>query len=308
MQEHRGDDYQDRGRIDKHWKQQLPGQPPQPRGNPIAIGLGPGGSSRPPGVGMSGVMDAATCGSDKQSRRCLNVPGEFPTPPGRPGSGSRPQWDSCQSSRAAPRHAGLTEIPVQPGHQFQSFARDLDRQVFVRRVLRAAEIGASGTQIVGKPSTLVRTRRSAARAAGVRQDRRARGPAVFVSDAAAQRAHGCSGSSRAWCAHDLVARASDLHIREAVLVEVLAQRRQELLRVDPDDKRESGRALQARGGTALTGLSGLPALIARISNVHHANTFSASVSPGLAPARIDLRLAGAGLHFNNRPARCARSC
>jgi len=49
----------------------------------------------------------------------------------------------------------------------------------------------------------------------------------------------------------------------------------------PTTKRIWPRA-QARGGTALTGLSGTPDVIARISNVHQAKTFSASVSPGSA--------------------------
>src|SRR2546430_443891 len=49
----------------------------------------------------------------------------------------------------------------------------------------------------------------------------------------------------------------------------------------PTTKRICPRA-QARGGTALTGLAGTPDSIARISNVHQANTFSASVSPGSA--------------------------
>ena len=49
----------------------------------------------------------------------------------------------------------------------------------------------------------------------------------------------------------------------------------------PTTKRICPRA-QARGGTALTGLSGTPDVIARISNVHQAKTFSASVRPGSA--------------------------
>ena len=49
----------------------------------------------------------------------------------------------------------------------------------------------------------------------------------------------------------------------------------------PTTKRICPRA-QARGGTAFTGLSGMPDVIARISNVHQAKTFSASVSPGSA--------------------------
>src|SRR6266851_4645880 len=67
--------------------------------------------------------------------------------------------------------------------------------------------------------------------------------------------------------------------RKAVRIEVAAQRRQEVLGIDADDKADLQVAL-ACGGIALTGFSGLPVAKASTSKLHQPNTFSLGLSPG----------------------------
>src|SRR5262245_9843043 len=101
---------------------------------------------------------------------------------------------------------------------------------------------------------------------------------VFAIEVAAQRAHGCSGSSRDACM--TVSRAGAIcTIGKPWRSRWRRNAGRNWLGSVPTTKRIWQRA-QARGGTALTGLAGTPDSIARISNEHQANTFSARVSPG----------------------------
>ena len=139
------------------------------------------------------------------------------------------------------RRARLAEVPIEPGHQLQGLARERDRQVLVRRMLRAAGIGMrhpDGRQAEHRPR---RCRSAASRRywAGSRAWCRSCG----ASEAAAHCTQGCSGSSRVRLEH-LVARLGDLHHREAVAIEMAAQRRQDARR----DRRRPRSAAAARPG------------------------------------------------------------
>src|SRR5262249_14079914 len=136
--------------------------------------------------------------------------------------------------RKSSRHAGLAEIPVEPGHEPQTFAREHERQVLVRGVLRATRIGMrhpDGRQaeefceyVVGERAA--RARQDCGLLAGRACDR-GRGPL---------RAGMVRIETRR--VEDLVARLGDLHLGEAVAIEVPPQRRQDFVGIDADHEAE----------------------------------------------------------------------
>ena len=191
-----------------------------------------------------------------------------------------------RSSGRTRRRVAVAEVPIEAGHDGERLARERDGQMFVRRMLRAARIGMRhpdrrqakpfGEDVVRQRAAEVRQDRGLAsrRSLAMRRRRKARPRMLGIEPRRRGRSRrGPSRSAPSESRGDRDGGAAPAGMSSGSV---------------PTTKRSWPRA-QARGGTALTGLSGLPARHRRGSRTCTRRRPFRRASGRARPSRIDLR-------------------